>query len=71
MEFLSASKRRLTGREAARSELLVYRFQIDRKGIATPVVGERIDYKAVGQHQSEVYVDDEIVTSIVEKDSWE
>lgn len=65
------SKNRLTGREAARSELLVYRFQIDRSGIATPVVGERIDYKAVGQHQTEVFVDDDVVTKMVEKDSWE
>lgn len=64
-------KRRLTGRDAARSELLVYRFQIDKKGIATPVVGERLDYQAVGQHQTDVYVDDNIVTSMVEKDSWE
>lgn len=64
-------KQRLSGRDAQRSELLVYRFQIDKNGVATPVVGERLDYKAVGQHQSNVYVDDDIVTDIVEKDSWE
>jgi hypothetical protein len=64
-------KQRLTGRNAARSELLIYRFEIDKNGLATPVVGDRIDYKAVGQHQTELYVDDDVVTSMVEKDSWE
>lgn len=64
-------RNKLTGRAATRSELLIYRFEIDKNGVATPVVGSRIDYKAVGQHQTELYVDDDVVTSIVEKDSFE
>ncbi|MEQ1565355.1 MAG: hypothetical protein ABMA64_06935 [Myxococcota bacterium] len=65
-------KQRLTGREAERSELLVYRFEIDEDGVATPLYdSKRTNYKAVRQHQTEVYVDDDVVTSMVEKDRWE
>jgi hypothetical protein len=64
-------RNKLTGRPATRSELLIYRFEIDKNGVATPVVGTRIDYQAVGQHQTELYVDDDVVTSMVEKDSFE
>jgi hypothetical protein len=64
-------KQRLTGRDAARSELLVYRFEIDKDGVATPLVGKRTDYKAVGQHQTEVYMDDDRVTEMVERDQWQ
>jgi hypothetical protein len=62
---------RLTGREASRSELFVYRFELDKDGIATPLVGKRLDYKAVGQHQIELVVDDDVVAEMKEKDHWE
>ena len=64
-------KQRLTGRPAARSELLVYRFEIDKDGSATPLVGDKADYKAVGHHQTELFVDDDVVSEMVEKDAFE
>jgi hypothetical protein len=64
-------KQRLTGRPAARSELLVYRFEIDKDGTATPLVGARADYKAVDHHQTELVVDDDVVTEMVEKKDFE
>ena len=65
-------KQRLTGRPASRSELLVYRFEIDRDGVATPLYNAKhASHKMVRQHQTEVYVDDDVITSMVEKDHWE
>ncbi|MEZ4239422.1 MAG: hypothetical protein R3F59_25350 [Myxococcota bacterium] len=64
-------RQRLTGREAQRSELFVYRFEIAKDGSAATVVGKHVDYKAVGQHQVELVVDDDIVTERKEKDHWE
>lgn len=64
-------KQRLTGRPAGRSELLVYRFELAKDGSATPLVGAKADYQAVGQHQTELVVDDDVVAEMVEKDHFE
>lgn len=64
-------KQRLTGRNASRSELLVYRFEVDKDGYAVPVVGKKEDYKAVRRYQAELILDDDVVTSLQEKDGWE
>lgn len=64
-------KQRLTGREAERSEMLVYRFEVDKDGYASPMVGKKPDYKAVDRYQVEVLVDDDVVAEIIEKDDWE
>ncbi len=64
-------KQRLTGREAQRSELLVYRFEVDKEGYATPAVGDKIDYKAVERYQVELVVDDDVVSELAKKDDWE
>ena len=64
-------KQRLTGREAQRSELLVYRFEVDKDGYATPLVGKKVDYKAVDQYQIELVMDDDVVTELVRKEDWE
>jgi hypothetical protein len=63
-------KQRLTGRPAGRSELLVYRFEIDKDGVATPLVGKKTDYKAVGHKQIELILDDDIVTEMEDKGDW-
>ena len=63
-------KNRLTGREAARSELLVYRFEIDKDGFANPIATKRGDYKAEGHYQMELTVDDDVVAVIDQKDGW-
>jgi hypothetical protein len=64
------AKNRLTGRPAQRSERLVYRFEVDDEGFATPL-GRKKDYKAVDRFQMEVVVDDNIVTEIDKKSDWE
>lgn len=64
-------KQRLTGREAQRSELLVYRFEVDKEGYATPVTGKKEDYKAVDRYQIELVVDDDVVAELVKKAGWE
>jgi len=63
-------KNRLTGRPAERSELMIFRFGIDKNGYATPI-SKRADYKAVDRYQMEVIVDDDVVTEMKEKDDWE
>ncbi len=64
-------RQRLTGRQASRSELLVYRFEVDKEGYASPVVGRKIDYQAVDQYQVEAIVDDDVVVDLIEKPDWE
>jgi hypothetical protein len=64
-------KQRLTGRPAARSEKLVYRFEVDKDGFATPLVGKKSDYKAVDRFQVELVLDDDTVSELVQKDDWE
>jgi len=64
------SKQRLTGRPAERSERLLYRFEVDKDGYATPL-GRNKNYKAVDRYQVEVIVDDDVVTEMKEKDTWD
>jgi len=64
------AKNRLTGRPATRSERLVYRFEVDKDGYATPL-GKKKKYKAVDRYQVDVVVDDDVVTEMKEKDDWE
>jgi hypothetical protein len=64
-------KQRLTGREAQRSELLVYRFEVDKDGYATPLVGKKEDYKAVDRYQVELVMDDDVVAELSKKEEWE
>lgn len=64
-------KKRLTGRPAARSELLLYRFEKHEDGsvlVYTP--GSKTEYKAIDEFTREVYIDDDIVTEIMEKKGW-
>lgn len=63
--------RRLTGRPAPRSELLVYRFEKHADGtILVWVPGSKTEYKAISRFTRDVYLDNDIVTEIVEKDGW-
>jgi hypothetical protein len=63
-------KNRLTGRNASRSERYVYRFEVDKDGFATPL-GRKADYKAVDRYQVDVTVDDNVVTELKEKKTWD
>jgi hypothetical protein len=64
-------KQRLTGRQATRSEALVYRFEVDKKGYASPVVGAKVDYKAVDRYEVRLVIDDDIVAEMDEHPGWE
>lgn len=65
-------RKRLTGRPATRSELLVYRFEVTDDG-ATMVwrPDSKETHRAQRLYQVDVYVDDERITELVEKDHWE
>ena len=63
-------KQRLTGRPAARSELLIYRFEVDQDGFANPVTTDRGHYKAGGHYQVELVLDDDVVTEMKQEDGW-
>lgn len=65
-------RRRLTGRPATRSELFVYRFEVDDEGIVRVYVPDsKTAYRAVRQYQLDVFVDDGRVTQMDRKDRWE
>lgn len=65
-------RRRLTGRPAERSELFVYRFEVDDEGYIRVYVPEsKTAYKAAKRFQRELYIDDRVVTEILDKDGWE
>jgi hypothetical protein len=64
-------KRKLAGRQATRSEALVYRFEQHEDGAL--IVWEpnsKTEYKAVRLFRREVILDDDVVAEIVEKDNW-
>lgn len=64
-------KRKLTGRPAPRSELLVYRFEKHEDGtILVFVPGSKTEYRAVDRFTREVYLDNDVVTEIIEKEGW-
>lgn len=64
-------KRALAGRPAPKSELLVYRFEGHEDGtVLVWVEGSKTEYKAVRRFLREVYLDNDMVTEIIEKDGW-
>ena len=64
-------KRKLTGRPSPRSELLVYKFEKHEDGtVLVYVPGSKTEYKAVDRFMREVYVDNDVVTEIIEKQGW-
>lgn len=64
-------KRRLTGRPAPRSELLLYRFEQHEDGtVLVWAPGSKTEYKAIGRYSQEVYLDNDIVTEMKQLDGW-
>lgn len=65
-------KHKSTKRTAERSEILTYRLEISKDGdVLVWVPGSNETYKAARRMQTEFWVDDGVVTNIVEKDGWE
>lgn len=63
--------RALVGRPAPRSELLVYRFEKHEDGtVLVYVPNSKTEYKAVSRFTREVYLDNDVVSEIVEKKGW-
>jgi len=66
------SRKRLTGRPATRSELFVYRFEVDAEGYVTVWKPKsKTVHRAVDLYQLDVYLDDGRVTELIRKDKWE
>ena len=64
-------KRALAGRPAPRSELLLYKFEKQDDGtVLVFVPGSKTEYKAVDRFRREVYLDNDVVTEIIEKSGW-
>ena len=62
---------RLPGRPATRSEMFVYRFEVDEDGnvlVWTP--DSKTTYKAAETYEMDLYVDDQVVTEMERKDGW-
>ena len=65
-------KRRLVGRPATRSELLIYRFEVQEDGsIYIYEPGSKTEYRAVRRFERRVTVDDDLIAEIEETDGWE
>ncbi len=66
-----SQRMRMTGRSAVRSERLIYRFEVDEEGYASPLVGTKVDHRAVDRYQINVIIDDDTITKIHEIDDWD
>jgi hypothetical protein len=65
-------RKRLAGRRAVRSEMFVYRFEIDPDGsVYVWEPKSKQTYYAVGKYQIDLTVDDGLVVDMVRKDNWE
>ena len=50
----------------------MYRFEVDKKGVIRVwQPGSRTDYKMVDRFQTEVNLDDDVVTEMLRKEDWE
>jgi hypothetical protein len=66
------NRQRLTGRNASRSEVFNYRFEILEDGSTLVWVPKsKQSYKSVDRYQVDVYVDDGRVTELVRKAAWD
>jgi hypothetical protein len=64
-------KKKLVGRPAPRSEMLIYKFEKHEDGsVLVFIPGSKTEYKAVERFTREVILDADVVTEIVEKSGW-
>jgi len=65
-------KQKLTGRQAQRSERLVYRFEKHEDGtILVWEANSKTEYKAIQLFQRDVLMDDDVVVEITQRDRWQ
>lgn len=65
-------RKRLTGRPAQRSELLVYRFEVQPDGsVLVWQPDSKTAHKAVDLYRVHVFVDDGVVTELARQDGWQ
>lgn len=64
-------KKKLVGRPAPRSEMLIYKFEKQEDGTVMVFVPDsKTEYKAVERFRREVILDADVVSEIVEKPGW-
>ncbi len=65
-------RRKLAGREAQRSEMLIYRFEQHEDGsVLVWAPGSKTEYKAAALFEQEVILDDDVVAGVeIKKKSW-
>lgn len=64
-------KKKLVGRPAPRSEMLIYKFEKQADGTVMVFVPDsKTEYKAVERFRREVILDADVVSEIVEKAGW-
>ncbi len=64
-------KKRLVGRPAPRSEMLIYKFEKHEDGsVLVFIPGSKTEYQAVERFRREVILDNDVVTEIIEKPGW-
>lgn len=65
-------RKKLVGREAQRSEMLIYRFEEHEGGLVRVwEPGSKTEYKAIGTFQKNVILDDDKVAEIQVKEDWD
>ncbi|MBT3224304.1 MAG: hypothetical protein HN348_34995 [Proteobacteria bacterium] len=66
------SRRRTTKRTATRSEIFIYRFEVDKNGnVLVWEPGSKATYKAIELYQYDLHVDDGVVTDMQRKEDWD
>lgn len=64
-------KKKLVGRPAPRSEMLIYKFEKHEDGtVMVFIPNSKTEYKAVERFRREVILDDDVVSEIVERPGW-
>lgn len=64
-------KKKLVGRPAPRSEMLIYKFEKHEDGsVLVFIPGSKTEYKAEERFRREVILDSDTVTEIIEKPGW-
>ena len=65
-------RKRLAGRRAVRSEMFVYRFEVDPEGrVYVWEPNSKQTHYAIDKYQIDLTVDDGLIVEMIRKDGWE
>ena len=69
---IPTEKLRLAGRNASRSEMLVYQFEVDPDNFITVrKASDPPNHRSVDRYQVNVAVDDDVVAKLIELNDWQ